>query len=127
LETALNKVETQTRISLSGNEESRAKVVTIPAELRWASKAMHSAASINLKKINADRPNPQINLAAYVLDWIKAATGRAHFEEFTTLVHAAFLNAGEAIPRWTERLPLEMNLKRRTRQRWASTLEVRRN
>ncbi len=103
------------------------RIHRILADLTWLSVAIDDirSKSTKEKKIPIDRPNPQVRLALYFTRWVEAATGEKKFEALEEILEAAFNICGKPIPRWVNRLAVEMHQKRRQRKAWATAITVR--
>jgi hypothetical protein len=80
------------------------------------------AAKMTSFRINP--PNPQVSLALYVCEFFRVSTGSQQYKGVTTLIEAAFWAAGKPIPKWVDRLAVEMSRKRRLRKKWARSIRL---
>jgi hypothetical protein len=104
------------------NPSDRARLTRIPDEIQWAAEVLDGMARLKAVKIRIDSSNPQVNLALYVVGWFEACTGRRQYENFKTIIAAAFHAAGKSTPRWVDRLEIEMHMKKKRRRGWIKTI-----
>jgi len=117
---AVRDAEVGNRIELWRGDGGR--LLRVPGEIQWGAEALNTIARVKVTTIRTDSPNPQVSVALYLGDWIKASTGRPHYGELATLVQAAFCAAGMRVPRWVDRLPIEMQLKKHWRKQWIESI-----
>ena len=125
----LQKKETLDRVRAYSAHESaadRTRLLGIAEEMRWSANTLSAViAQTRLVKSPINGPNPQVNFALYIAGWLEASTGREQYAPLAaTLIGAAFSAAGKEHPKWDDRLPVEMHLKRRRRERHALSLLV---
>lgn len=122
LDDVLGNADVTSYVRLWNDPVGQVRLRGVAAEIRWAVEALQTVAALKVKRIRMDSPNPQVSTAMYVLRWMEVATGSPNYERFTTLVQAAFSAAGKSLPKWTDRLSIEMHHKRRWRKRWAQAI-----
>jgi len=108
-----------------GNETDRDRFSRIAEELRWAGATLNTILSeTRVVKSTMDSPNPQVRFALYMVAWLEASTGRKQYENFSTLLEAAFKAARKGIPKWVDRLAIEMHGKLKRRKAWIGGITV---
>jgi len=122
LEAAFSDADIRRYIELWDDPVSWTRLQNVPSEVRWTVESLRTVATLKVKRVRMDSPNPQVSLTMYILGWVEAATGKPNYEEMTILIQAAFCAAGKSPPKWTNRLPIEMHLKRQWRRKWVRTI-----
>lgn len=101
------------------------ELVTLAGEMESAARALESAAKLKVGRIRLASPNPQVAFAMYMAGFIKACTGRQHYESLKALLEASFHAIGKTkIPKWVDRLEVEMALQRKSRAKWLRKITV---
>lgn len=115
----LSEKELRKRIDfiLSEDPIKRTRLGHLAEELQWAGESLRSIGKVKLRRLTTSSPNPQVDLALYLVGWLRACTGRPNYTLLKTLVQAAFDSAHKTLPKWVERLEIEMNLRKRRRVR----------
>jgi len=121
IETELRQEEVRqrTRICFEESDEKPDRLYRLPAEMQWAAEKLVDLAGLKLKKIWQDTRSPQVRFGMYFVAWIEACTGGKHYEDLTTLMHAAFTAGGKNAPPWVNRLAIEMHTKGRIRRNFS--------
>ena len=99
------------------NRTNERRLLALPTELEWTAEALQQAARLNAIKVNLGSPNPKVRFALWITRWLETSTGRKHYASFKEIVKAAFWAAGQAPPRWVERLETEKTLETRHRMK----------
>lgn len=94
-------------------------------EIKWAGSTLKTIAKRKLHRILPDSPNPQVRFALYMAGWTEKCTGQPRYDLLKTLIQAAFHSAGKTVPKWVERLEIEMQSKKKRRQAWADSITVK--
>lgn len=97
---------------------------TLDGSLDRAADMLNSTASLKLRRIRLDTPDPRVSFALHFADFLTACTGRPHYECLKTLLEAAFYATGTAAPKWVGRLEVEKTLKMRQRKLFISSITV---
>jgi hypothetical protein len=113
------EIQARLRILNEAAHEDGKNLLKLSQELDRSAATVRAMAEIKIKRVLSDSQNPQIRWALYFIGWITSSTGSQQYSEVTTLFDAAFAAAGKRAPRWVSRLAIEMNFKRRRRQKWA--------
>jgi hypothetical protein len=122
LSTALTSPEVRRYIELLDDQAGLAKMLKTPSEIRCAADTLSAAATLKVKRIRMNSPNPQTSVTIYFIGWMRAATGRPHYEGVTMLIQAAFSVAGKPTPRWVDRLSIEMHGQKKWRKKWIASI-----
>lgn len=109
-------------IELLGDRANLAKISGMPHEIRETANSLNAAADVKVKKLRMNSPNPQTSVTMYFIGWLRAATGRPHYESLTILIQAAFSTAAMPQPLWIDRLAIEMHGQSRLRKQWIRTI-----
>lgn len=88
---------------------------TLAGEMLQAADMLEAAGKLKIRR-RTGSPNPQVRLALYVATFIEACTGQQHYARLKTLLAASFHSIGkDTVPKWVERLEVEMTLQRKCR------------
>lgn len=94
----------------------------VVSEMRKAAEFLSAVANLKVIKVPLGSPNPQVRHAMYFENFLVTCTGRPQYARLQTLLQAAFYAAKKEVPRWVDRLAIEMNLQRKHRQRFSRAL-----
>lgn len=121
---ALRERELLERIHLILGEDhaNRSRVTQIGEEIQWAGEALQAIAGRKLQRLRLGSPNPQVRFALYLARWIHACTGSQHYALLKALTQAAFHSADKTVPKWVERLEIEMHFQKNHRTKWIRTM-----
>jgi hypothetical protein len=127
-ELGVNEREAQNRITFywrDNGETDPASFFHKGDDLRSFAQTLRNVTSTTrVSRSRFDSPNPQVQWATYVVGWIEQVTGTPNYTILQTLLDVTFSSAGQQTPKWVDRLPVEMAVRRRRRQAFAKSITV---
>jgi hypothetical protein len=127
-ESIVSQPETRERILFFCNNDPETTPATFfpkADDLRNVAKALSKVTSTTrVSRLRYDSPSPQVQWATYVVVWMKLFTGTPNYTVVKILLEAAFSVAGQETPKWVDRLPVEMQLRRQRRKEYAKSITV---
>ena len=125
MNSALGTANVRNRLSARNPppDDGPERFARVGVEMLWAAKTLEDA-RLHTKPRKLDKPKPQIRFALYFVTWMEGCTGKKQYEFAQLLMTAAFATASKTVPKWIDRLALEMYDKRKIRMAWAESITV---